>query len=276
MPSFTDQMGRTIMLQHTPVRIISLVPSQTELLYSLGLDTEVVGITKFCIHPQDWFRTKPRIGGTKDIRPEKIASLQPDLIIANKEENVREQIESLATRYPVWVSDIHDLTSALAMIRCLGDIIGRPGQAQALSDQIQKDFTSLAPVHPFLPGAIAIGDGRPRTAYLIWRTDKPLSYMAAGIGTFIDDMLNRCGLTNVIDQPRYPITDPAALAAAGCELVLLSSEPYPFRDKHREELQTFLPHTTVRLVDGEIFSWYGSRLLQAPACFRQLLDSLQT
>ena len=272
MPSFTDQLGRTITLDHpvhSPLRIVSLVPSQTELLYTLGLDSpspsfEVVGITKFCIHPQKWFRTKPRIGGTKDIRPEKIAALQPHLIIANKEENVREQIESLATQFPVWVSDIPDLAAALDMIRSLGDVIGCPGQAQTLAGQIQKDFAALVAIRP-----------SPRTAYLIWRTGKPLSYMAAGRDTFIDDMLHRCGFTNVVDQPRYPVTDPAALAAAGCELVLLSSEPYPFRDKHREELQTLLPKATIRLVDGEMFSWYGSRLLHAPAYFRDLLHMPQ-
>jgi ABC-type Fe3+-hydroxamate transport system substrate-binding protein len=268
MPSFTDQLGRTIVLDHpihTPLRVVSLVPSQTELLYTLGQDSpspsfEVVGITKFCVHPPAWFRTKPRIGGTKDIRPEKIAALQPDLIIANKEENDREQIESLATRYPVWVSDIPDLTAALAMIRSVGEIVGHHQQAQTLADQIRQHFAALAPVHP-----------SPRTAYLIWRTGKPLSYMAAGHGTFIDDMLHRCGLTNVVDQPRYPVTDPAILAVAGCELVLLSSEPYPFRDKHCQELQFLLPNATIRLVDGEMFSWYGSRLLHAPAYFQQLL-----
>jgi ABC-type Fe3+-hydroxamate transport system substrate-binding protein len=266
MPSFTDQLSRTITLDHPvhrPLRIISLVPSQTELLYSLGLETEVVGITKFCIHPDHWFRTKPRVGGTKDVSPKKIAELQPDLIIANKEENDREQIESLATRYPIWVSDIHDLTDALAMIRSIGDIVGHPQQAKVLTHQIQNDFAALAAI-----------PSSPRTAYLIWRTDKPLSYMAAGHGTFIDDMLNRCGLTNVVDQPRYPVTDPAILAAAGCRLILLSSEPYPFRDKHREELQALLPHATIRLVDGEMFSWYGSRLLQAPAYFQNLISEL--
>jgi ABC-type Fe3+-hydroxamate transport system substrate-binding protein len=289
MPSFTDQLGRTVTLDHpvnTPLRIVSLVPSQTELLYTLGQEPpppsfQVVGITKFCVHPPVWFRIKPRIGGTKDIRPEKIAALQPDLIIANKEENVREQIESLATRYPIWVSDIPDLAAALAMIRSIGNIVGRPRQAQALSDQIRQHFDAL----PSFPTLYANPSSTPlppspacsaRTAYLIWRTGTPLSYMAAGHGTFIDDMLHRCGLTNVVDQPRYPVTDPGGLAAAGCELVLLSSEPYPFRDKHKEELQTLLPKATIRLVDGEMFSWYGSRLLQAPVYFRQFLDSLQT
>lgn len=280
MPSFTDQLGRTITLDypaHRPLRIISLVPSQTELLYTLGhsslpspsLNTEVVGITKFCTHPTDWFRTKPRIGGTKDIRPEKIAALQPDLIIANKEENVREQIESLATRYPVWISDIHDLTGALAMIRSVGMLLDRQQQADTLAENIRRGFASLhppaaSPQQPYTPSSPG-----PRTAYLIWRTGSPLSYMTAGTGTFIDDMLHRCGLTNIISQPRYPVIDPAALAS--CELILLSSEPYPFRDKHREELQALVPRADIRLVDGEMFSWYGSRLLHAPAYFTQLL-----
>jgi ABC-type Fe3+-hydroxamate transport system substrate-binding protein len=294
MPSFTDQLGRTITLDHpghSPLRIVSLVPSQTELLYNLGqesppLSFEVVGITKFCVHPPAWFRTKPRIGGTKDIRPEKIAALQPDLIIANKEENVREQVEALATRYPVWVSDIPDLAAALVMIRSIGTVIGRSQQAQTLADRIQKDFDALSPFPasfanppspPVSPSpSYSVRPTRsPRTAYLIWRTGKPLSYMAAGRDTFIDDMLHHCGLTNVVDQPRYPVTDPAALAAAGCELVLLSSEPYPFRDKHREELQAFLPKATIRLVDGEMFSWYGSRLLHAPAYFRRLFTECE-
>jgi len=292
MPSFTDQLSRIITLDHPvhrPLRIISLVPSQTELLYALGLDTpspsfDVVGITKFCVHPDHWFRTKPRVGGTKDIHPDKIAALQPDLIIANKEENVREQIESLATRYPVWISDIHDLTGALVMIRSIGDIVGHPQQALDLAAGIKSRFDALltafpghpstSPSQPF-PPVDPTSPLLPRTAYLIWRTDKPLSYMAAGRGTFIDDMLHRCGLINVIDQPRYPVTDPSALAASGCDLILLSSEPYPFRDKHREELQALLPHADIRLVDGEMFSWYGSRLLQAPAYFRHLLNKCE-
>jgi ABC-type Fe3+-hydroxamate transport system substrate-binding protein len=260
MPSFTDQLGRIVTLNHPPTRIISLVPSQTELLYSLGVN--VVGITKFCVHPENWFfREKPRIGGTKDIHPEKIAALQPDLIIANKEENDREQIESLAASYPVWVSDIKTLADALAMIRAVGELVGRSLQGQALADQIQNKFDglSLTPAHS------------PHTAYLIWRNP----YMAAGSDTFIDDMLRRCGLSNVFaGQDRYPVTNPSVLAASGCELVLLSSEPYPFRGKHMEELQSLLPNATIRLVDGELFSWYGSRLLLAPAYFQDLIRNL--
>jgi ABC-type Fe3+-hydroxamate transport system substrate-binding protein len=292
MPSFTDQMGRTILLNQAPVRIVSLVPSQTELLYTLGLPApdipdpsfEVVGITKFCVHPASWFREKTRIGGTKDVRPEKIDALQPDLIIANKEENDREQVEALATRYPVWISDVKTLPDALAMIRSVGELISRPQQALALAAAIEKGFGELAsralsplatPQHSTSrPPMAALSQGAPRplrTAYFIWR--KP--WMTAGGDTFINDMLQRCGLINIFgDQGRYPTVEPASLAAAGCELVLLSSEPYPFREKHAQEIQTLLPNATIRLVDGEFFSWYGSRLLHAPAYFQKLLQTV--
>ena len=252
MPSFTDQLGRTITLHRTPGRVISLVPSQTELLYDLGAN--VVGITKFCVHPAAWFREKPRIGGTKDIHPGKIAALKPDLVIANKEENDRGQVEALAAQYPVWVSDIRNLADALAMIRSIGDIVGRVPKAQSLAADIEKAFNDLQPL------------ARPlRTAYFIWRNP----WMSTGGDTFIHDMLRRCGFTNLFSaQSRYPIVEPAALT--GCDIVLLSSEPYPFRDKHIAEIQNMLPGVIVRLVDGELFSWYGSRLLQAPDYFRSL------
>jgi ABC-type Fe3+-hydroxamate transport system substrate-binding protein len=282
MPSFTDQMGRTIFLERPPVRIVSVVPSQTELLYTLGLDdfappgspvnARVVGLTKFCVHPPAWFRNKPRIGGTKDIDLEKIDALQPDLIIANKEENKRTQIEILANRYPVWISDIKTLADALAMIRALGDLTGRPEQALSLATTIEKGFRSLHPLlPPESPHTVPFLPNSPRTAYLIWRNP----WMAAGGGTFIHDMLQRCGFTNILgSQDRYPIIDPASLATSDCDLVLLSSEPYPFREKHIPEIQSLLPDATIRLVDGEIFSWYGSRLLHAPAYFQRLLKEI--
>ncbi|HLI93866.1 MAG TPA: helical backbone metal receptor [Puia sp.] len=259
MPAFTDQIGRTILLSAAPVRVISLVPSQTELLYTLHAD--VAGITKFCIRPDVWYRNKPRVGGTKNVDREKIAALCPDLIIANKEENDRDQVESLAGCYPLWVSDIHTLSDALQMIRSVGELVDRPREASAIATRILDNFSGLIPGPPVT------------AAYLIWRTDSPLSFMAAGGDTFIHDMLVRCGFVNPFaGHTRYPTVEPAALAA--CNLVLLSSEPYPFREKHQIELQALLPQAKVRLVDGQFFSWYGSRLLGAPRYFRDLLSGL--
>ncbi|WP_346320687.1 helical backbone metal receptor [Chitinophaga sp. YIM B06452] len=256
---YTDQTGRRVDIPSPPQRIVSLVPSQTELLYDLGAD--VAGITKFCIHPEEWFRSKTRVGGTKQVKPEVIASLRPDLVIANKEENEKEQVESLAKDYPVWVSDIHTLSDALDMITSLGDILAKRHAAQQLAQHIRERFDLLQP----LPVAIP-------TAYFIWRDP----WMVAGGDTFIHQMLHTCGLRNVFeDIPRYPSLSLPQLAASGCRLVLLSSEPYPFKEKHIEEIKAYLPDAEVRLVDGEMFSWYGSRLLHAPGYFNELLHSLR-
>lgn len=261
MPAFTDQLNRTISLDHLPHRIISLVPSQTELLHTLGLEEEVVGITKFCVHPAAWHRSKPRVGGTKNIHPDIIRSLQPHLIIANKEENQQEQIEQLFPYYPVWVSDIATLDNALEMIRAVGTLTGRTQQAISLAEDIRQAFL------------ISTTSSRPlRTAYFIWKAP----WMAAGGDTFIHHMLERCGFANIFrDRSRYPVVELEELAQNDCELVLLSSEPYPFREKHIAEIRTALPSAAVRLVDGEMFSWYGSRLLQSPAYFHQLHESLK-
>jgi len=260
MPIFTDQINRTITLSGIPQRIISLVPSQTELLYDLGLDVQVAGITKFCVHPESWFRSKKRIGGTKNVHRDIVDSLQPDLVIANKEENVKEQVEALAAQYPVWVSDVNNLEDALDMVQTIGAMTG----TMARADQLRQDIiTRFATLHPRSPSI--------RTAYLIWKNP----YMTIGQDTFIHYMLSRCGLHNVFgDRTRYPAITVEALQTAGCELLLLSSEPYPFKQQHIDELQAQLPHTRILLADGEMFSWYGSRLLQAPDYFASLLKKI--
>lgn len=261
---FTDQMQRTVQVTNwPPCRIISLVPSQTELLADLGLDNQVVGITKFCIHPSEWFQHKTRIGGTKTLNFEKIAALNPDLIIGNKEENEQEQIEKLAVTYPVWMSDITHLQDAVAMIRDIGQLCDRPEPAQKLVSVIEKEFQAIAG----LSAAALI-----TAVYLIWR--KP--YLAVGGGTFINNMLTHAGFLNVLDkQSRYPEITNAALAELNPAVILLASEPYPFAEKHIRELQSILPESKVVLVDGELFSWYGSRLKFAPHYFRKLQAQLK-
>ncbi len=247
------------------VRIISLVPSQTELLYDLGAGEQVVGITKYCIHPEHWLKEKVIIGGTKTIDAGLIDSLQPDLIIANKEENVKAQVDELAARYPVWVSDVHTLNDALDMITDLGKLTGKAGNASRLTATICQAFQQTAPPPVSIPAA-----------YLIWR--KP--YMTVGGDTFIHDMLGRMGLQNLFaDHQRYPACTINQLRDMHCPLVLLSSEPFPFREKHIAELQELLPDVHVLLVDGEMFSWYGSRLIKAVDYFRVLrsrIDQLRS
>lgn len=251
-----DQTGKTIMLPGIPNRIVSLVPSQTELLYDLGLDKAVTGITKFCIHPPHWFRNKTRIGGTKAVHTDAVTALQPDLIIANKEENVKEQVDALAAKFPVWTSDIRNLQQSLQMIESIGAVTGTVAKAQAMTDEIKTRFSQLkAP-----PTVI-------RTAYLIWQDP----YMTIGGDTFIHDMLAHCGFENIFaNRLRYPTISIEEIGNLHCQLLLLSSEPFPFKQSHIAALQKQLPATKIMLVDGEMFSWYGSRLLLAPAYFEKL------
>ncbi|NTS43524.1 ABC transporter substrate-binding protein [Flavisolibacter sp. BT320] len=256
MAVFTDQMQRRVSISSPPKRIVSLVPSQTELLAALGLEEQVVGITKFCIHPNDWFRNKARIGGTKNVNLEKVAALAPDLIIANKEENLQEQVEALAEQFPVYVSDVNNLDDALQMIAGIGRITGKEEESNAIASAIQQEFSQLK-----------ISSSPIRAAYLIWKDP----YMTVGGDTFIHDMLEKAGFQNCFaDRNRYPAVTIEELQQSGCEVVLLSSEPYPFREKQVAELEAQLPGTKVLLVDGELFSWYGSRLLKSPAYFRSL------
>jgi ABC-type Fe3+-hydroxamate transport system substrate-binding protein len=257
----TDQMRRTIEVPTGPQRIISLVPSQTELLYDLGLCERVVGITKFCIHPEGWFRTKPRVGGTKKVDLGKVRALRPDLIIGNKEENERADIEALEREFPVWMSDVRDLPSAVDMIQRIGSITGTEERAASINAGITSAFSRLVLVAPTLSAA-----------YFIW--NEPL--MVAGGNTFIADMMQRCGLLNAFGHrtERYAEITAQELATADPDIILLSSEPYPFAEKHIAAFNMICPGAPVRLVDGEFFSWYGSRLVHAPAYFRDLISTL--
>jgi ABC-type Fe3+-hydroxamate transport system substrate-binding protein len=258
MPDYIDQLNREVTIIERPARIISLVPSQTELLHHLELEEEVIGITKFCVHPHEWFRKKTRIGGTKDIHLQKIKELQPDLIIANKEENVRQQIEELAAAFPVWISDINTLDDALLMINSIGEITGKEEKAATLISRIKMNFSGLH---------LQIKNTKLKACYLIWKEP----YMTVGGDTFIHDMLTKAGFENIFQhKQRYPEISITDLQIADCQLLFLSSEPYPFKQKHIDELQTQLPQTKIILVDGEIFSWYGSRLLKATEYFSVL------
>lgn len=263
MHSFIDQLHRQIILPKFPERIVSLVPSQTELLYDLGLGDKVIGITKFCIHPEAWFKTKTRIGGTKTIHIERVLSLHPDLIIANKEENVKEQIDMLAIHAPVWVSDVNTLEEAYNMITAIGTLTNTSSKAIKLVEEIKKAFAELRQATQQLTIPVSC-------AYLIWKDP----YMTVGRDTFIHAMLSECGLQNVFaDRERYPSITLSELKNLQCQFILLSSEPYPFKEKHIMEIQEALPQAKVLLVDGEMFSWYGSRLVKAAAYLKDLVQA---
>lgn len=246
-------------LGYTPKRIVSLVPSLTELLFDLGLDAETIGITKFCIHPAEWFRNKTRVGGTKTVNIERVKKLKPDLIIANKEENIKEQIDALSKFAPTYVSDIRNLDDAIVMIHFIGQLTNRVELAMAISLNIRQGFTNLQrnikrPVSKVL--------------YMIWH--KP--WMSVGADTFINDMLSKMGQQNALQHlKRYPELSDDAIADSKADIVYLSSEPFPFKEKHIALVRELLPDAKIYLVDGEMFSWYGSRLMHTPGYFEFLL-----
>lgn len=237
-------------------RIVSLVPSLTELLHHLGLEQETVGITRFCIHPKTWHQQKKRVGGTKDVKVAEVLALQPDWVIASKEENVETQVRGIADQVPVLLTDIQHLEDAIAVIRRVGEISGKQKLAAELAGNISTAFRELPPVSE-----------RKQAVYFIWHQP----WMVAGGDTFIHDMLRRAGFENAFGHlNRYPAVTLEAVKAARPDILLLSSEPYPFRQKHLDALKQEFPEAAVRLVDGEMFSWYGSRMLQAPAYFAAL------
>ncbi|MDQ3536248.1 MAG: helical backbone metal receptor [Bacteroidota bacterium] len=252
---YIDQIGNEVHLKEPPKRIISLVPSQTEFLFELGLENEIVGITKFCVHPGDKVKEVSRIGGTKKFLFDKIHSLQPDLIIGNKEENYKEGIEKLYSHYPVWMSDIYDLVGALKMMASLGEITERVDITKLLIHKISNDFNNTS-----------ISNQR-EALYLIWKNP----YMSVGGDTFINHMMPYAGFINILGKSkRYPVVSEKEISTLAPEYILLSSEPFPFKSKHIAEIQKLSSKTKILIVDGEMFSWFGSRLQYAASYFKKL------
>ena len=254
-----DQMGRTVLVHAKPLRIVSIVPSQTEFLVDLGLKERIVGLTKFCIHPEGFKREKAIVGGTKNVNIEKVRALQPDLIIGNKEENFQSDIEALEKEFPVWMSDICTLEDAYEFMRLIGEVLAV--DATPMIEEIQMKFAELK-------SSFAASVPKPKVAYLIW--NNPV--MLAGRNTFIHHLLEFLNFENACLEDRYPEVDLKSLGKL--DYLFLSSEPYPFKEKHLEEFRALLPDTEVLLVDGEYFSWYGSRLLGAPSYFQKLRESI--
>jgi iron complex transport system substrate-binding protein len=260
---FTDQTGRTITLNGTPQRIVSIVPSQTELLFDLGLEDRLVGITKFCVHPYHLKSTKKVIGGTKKVHIEKIRLLSPDIIIANKEENTKEIVAALQDIAPVWVSNIITIQDSLDMIAEFGKIFSVRTTASQWIDKISyglHDFKAFMQDKPWL-----------RSAYFVWKDP----YMAVGGNTFINEMLRLNHFSNIYEgrEGRYPEVIVQKMRIQGDpEIVFLSSEPYPFKDEDAFELGRHTHHAKTIFVDGEMFSWYGSRMVKAFAYFKKLQE----
>lgn len=242
--TYIDQLGREVVLPEIPKRIICLVPSITELVAYFEMDAEVVGITKFCIYPTTWFQSKERIGGTKNIDIEKVKSLQPDLIIGNKEENTKDDMEALMAFAPVWMSDVNSIEDANNLITCLAEIFNKEDKGQALIGDLNNYFLSHA------------SEGAGKTVlYFIWHSPG----IVVGKNTYIDSYLSAIGYQNCVSLERYPaISDLSDLQP---DVVLLSSEPFPFNESHVAYYKELFPNAEINLVDGERYSWYGIRTL---------------
>ena len=255
-----DQLNRTLSFKSIPIRIVSLVPSQTELLVDLGLIEGIIGITKFCVHPGNLRKSKTIVGGTKQVNIDKIRALQPDVILCNKEENTQEIVKQLEKIAPVHVSDIHNLKDTRELINLYGQLFNVNDIAKNIADKLlqsESEFSIYIANKPLK-----------KVAYFIWR--KP--WMVAGGNTIIDSLLSINKFHNIFGHiPRYPEIDLELLDKnKDLEYIFLSSEPYPFKEKHIEEIERILPKTQILLVDGEYFSWYGTRLLGAFNYFKKL------
>lgn len=256
---YQDQMNRTIRLGQFPKRIVSLVPSQTELLCDLGLKDLLVGVTKFCVHPHQIKKEVTVVGGTKQIHINKIKQLQPDIILCNKEENTKDIVEACEGICPVHVSDIYTLDDSLQLIEQYGKLFNCEKRAQELVELIRlkkNDFEA------YIKGKRCF-----KTAYFIWKSP----WMVAANNTFINYLMALQGFENQFGHlKRYPDIELSEENLSGVELVLLSSEPYPFKEEHKDYLKTVIPNAKILLVDGEMFSWYGSRLIKAFDYFKNL------
>jgi ABC-type Fe3+-hydroxamate transport system substrate-binding protein len=259
---FQDQLQRELEFADIPKRIVSLVPSQTELLVDLGLEASIVGVTKFCVHPKYLRKHKTVVGGTKQVNFNKVKALKPDIILCNKEENTKEMISELEMIAPVHISDIYNLEDALELISLYGDLFSVGKKANRCIQSIKDAHIEFAKTRAEEPSLTA--------AYFIWKNP----WMVAAKGTFIDDMLRLNGFENYFGNlERYPEVDVSSIGKT-LDVILLSSEPYPFKQEHIQDLKAQFPYTKIILVDGEYFSWYGSRLAQAFGYFKTLHQDL--
>lgn len=240
------------------MKVVSLVPSITEALFDLGLtENEVIGRTKFCIHPEDRVKNVQVIGGTKNINIDKIKALKPDLILANKEENIKEQVEALMDDFKVLVTNVETIEDNYYLLKTLGNTFNKEEKAQHFNLKIY-DVLQQAKLNSTV-----------KAAYLIWKNP----YMTVGSDTFIHKILAEIGFENIFkDKTRYPEIQMEDLADA--EVIMLSSEPFPFKEKHIEEMKAFYPDKKIMIVDGEAFSWYGTHIAKCGHYFTEFLAEI--
>jgi ABC-type Fe3+-hydroxamate transport system substrate-binding protein len=259
VPALVDAAGVTHRPAGADARIVSLVPSITELLCDLGLADQIAGRTGFCIHPRETVRAIPKVGGTKDVKLDKLRALGPTHVIVNVDENRRETVEEIARFVPhVIVTHPRAPRDNLALYRLIGGLFGREEEAERLCAAFEEAWAQAR--------ADAAAREPREVLYLIWRDP----WMTVGPDTYVSRMLAAFGWRTLPadSDDRYPEIDPAAYAGRVGH-VLLSSEPFHFRERHVPEVEALVPGARVSLIDGEMTSWYGSRAI---AGLRYLAD----
>ena len=248
------------------MRVVSLCPSLTELVFDLGAGEMLVGRTKFCVHPADRVASVEKVGGTKNPKVARIIELAPDLVLLNEEENRREDAEALASAgIRCHVSFPKTALDTATMVRSIGAVLSRSAEAERLASDIEQRAHRAR--------ATAAGQRTARFAYLIWR--EPL--MTVNGDTFVSALLENAGGANVFatSPVRYPTITAAELTSAEPDLVLLSTEPFPFTERHASDIAalTGIDRDRFLVVDGERLSWHGSRTPAGIDYAAEILDT---
>lgn len=254
-----DHLGRSVQYGFPPKKIICLCPGITETLYSLNLENEIAGRTRYCIFPADKIEKATVVGGTKEIDETAIRKLNPDLIIVEKEENTKEIVEILENDFPVFCAEVQSINDAYRMIGDMAALTDREQEGKQLIATIKKEFSSL----PKMNGK--------RAAYIIWRNP----YMAAGKNTYINSLLEEMGFENPFAglEGRYPVIEEKDFQKADLDYIFLASEPFPFKEKHKKEFSDMAPQAKITIIDGEMF-WYGAKMKEAARYLREYMRNL--
>ena len=271
MPSAEDGRHRTLTLDRPPTRIVSLVPSLTEALATISLGPALVGVTRYCAEPAELVTRLRKVGGTKDPGLDLIRSLEPEIVVANEEENRREDVEALeAAGLQVWVGTARSVLAAVEELDRLATLLGAARSAARLLTRARDAIAAQE----------QLNTERPRVSVFcpIWRNP----YMAVGGDTYAGNLLRFCGAVNGFETHRtgnrYPQVTLDDIRAADPAVILLPDEPFRFRERHRQEVMETLPQVravregNVFLLDGRWLTWYGKRIPDGLQEIAALLD----
>jgi ABC-type Fe3+-hydroxamate transport system substrate-binding protein len=268
MSIYTDGLYRDIEMKRTPKRVVSLVPSITETLFTFGAGDIVSAVTSFCIEPPEALESKVAVGGTKTVDVDAVKELDPDLVFANAEENREEDIRQLVrSGFKVFVTFPRTVAAAIAMMRQIAEMTGTVDRAEPILQEAQETLTEIR--------ALSLTRPRPRVFCPIWR--RP--WLTIGSDTYIHDVILNAGGRNLFADrhDRYPKVELDEVARRIPEVILLPNEPYSFREEHKADFaeRTHVPAVRdgrIHVVDGKALCWYGPRIAEGLRSINALLQ----